>query len=152
MGKIMRYVSILFTVLILSSCSTAPVIINDSSSSGAKQISAADLQEAEPSIQFLLDAAAAEFHAHGPKPVRFRDVYFGYAATGEKLYRICGHFQTSESENWVPFATIKTSDYEQWVGGQSAGFFQDPAVIWDKAHDLSSSLMAKLETKTNQPK
>lgn len=141
----MRYLTILFAVLILSSCSTAPVIIKDSTSSGAKQISASELKEAEPFIQFLLDAAAADFHKHGPKPVRFRDVYFGYAATGEKLYRICGQFQTSENEDWVAFATVKTSGYEQWIGGQSGGFSQDPVAVWDKAQDLSSTLMSKLD-------
>lgn len=140
----MRYVTILFTVLILSSCSTAPVINNDPTSSGAKQISASELQEAEPFIQFLLDSAATDFHKHGPKAVRFRDVYFGYASTGEKLYRICGQFQTAENKDWVSFATIKTSGYEQWIGGP-LGYCQDPAVVWDKAHDLSSTLMSKLD-------
>ena len=142
----MRHLTILFTVWILSSCGTAPVINNDSGSSGAKQMSAAELQEAEPFIQFLLDSAATDFHKHGPKPVRFRDVYFGYASTGEKLYRICGQFQTSDNEDWVAFATVKTSGYEQWIGGQSGGFSQDPVAVWDKAHDLSAKLMSQLDS------
>jgi hypothetical protein len=46
----------------------------------------------------------------------------------------------------APFATIKTSGYEQWIGAQAVGFCQRSSVIWDKAGDLSSSLQSRLDS------
>lgn len=45
----------------------------------------------------------------------------------------------------MPFATIKTSDYEQWIGAQAAGFCKHSPVIWDEAGDLSPSLQSRLD-------
>jgi len=47
---------------------------------------------------------------------------------------------------WTPFATIKTSDYEQWIGNQAAGFCQGSSVTWDKVGDLSSALRSRLDS------
>src|SRR3546814_971194 len=44
---------------------------------------------------------------------------------GEEQYMLCGEFlpaQEGGNTEWTPFATIKTSDYEQWIGAQAAGF------------------------------
>ena len=103
-------------------------------------------------VQFLLTAAATDFHTHrSPGPVRFRDVRIGHVLTpsGEKEYRLCGQFlpaQEAGKAEWTPFATIKTSDYEQYVGAQAAGFCQDSSVIWDNVDDLSSSLQSRLDS------
>jgi hypothetical protein len=103
-------------------------------------------------VQFLLTAAATDFHTHrSPGPARFRDVRIGHVLTpsGEMEYRLCGQFlptQDAGKVEWTPFATIKTSDYEQYVGAQAAGFCQDFSVIWDDVDDLSSSLQNRLDS------
>jgi hypothetical protein len=103
-------------------------------------------------VQFLLTAAATDFHTHRPpSPVRFRDVRIGHVLTpsGEKQYRLCGQFlpeQDAGKAEWIPFATIKTSDYEQYTGAQAASFRQDSSVIWDNVDDLSSSLQSRLDS------
>jgi len=67
----------------------------------------------------------------------------------EKQYMLCGQFlpaQAGGKAGWTPFATIKTSGYEQWTGAQAAGFCQDSSIIWDKVGDLSSSLQSQLDS------
>jgi hypothetical protein len=135
----MRYLAVLFATFVLAGCSKAPVTRGES-------------QAVSPTVvEFLLTAAATDFHTHRPPdPVRFRDVRIGHVMTpsGEKEYRLCGRFlpaQQAGKAEWTPFATIKTSDYEQYIGAQAADFSQDPSVIWDKVDDLSSSLQRRLE-------
>jgi hypothetical protein len=68
---------------------------------------------------------------------------------GEEQYMLCGQFlpaQEGGKAEWTPFATIKTSGYEQWNGAQAAGFCQRSSVIWDKEGDLSSSLQSRLDS------
>jgi hypothetical protein len=69
--------------------------------------------------------------------------------SGEEQYMLCGQFlpaQEAGKAEWTPFATIKTSGYEQWIGAQAARFCQDSSVIWDKVDDLSSSLQSRLDS------
>jgi hypothetical protein len=47
---------------------------------------------------------------------------------------------------WLPFATIKTSGYEQWIGAQAVSYCQSASVIWDKDADLSSELQKRLDS------
>lgn len=106
----------------------------------------------DPVVQFLLTAAATDFHTHRQSdPVRFRDVRIGHVMTpsGAEQYMLCGEFlpeQEGGKAEWMPFATIKTSGYEQWNGAQAAGFCQHSSVIWDKEGDLSSSLQSRLDS------
>ena len=136
----MRYLAVLFATLVLAGCSKAPVTRSES-------------QPVSPTVvQFLLTAAASDFHTHRPPdPVRFRDVRIGHVMTpsGEEQYMLCGQFlpaQEAGKAEWTPFATIKTSGYEQWIGAQAARFCQDSSVIWDKVDDLSSSLQSRLDS------
>jgi hypothetical protein len=100
----------------------------------------------------LLTAAASDFHNHRPPdPVRFRDVRLGHFMTpsGEEQYMLCGQFlpaQEGGKAEWTPFATIKTSGYEQWIGAEAAGFCQRSSVIWDREGDLSTSLQSRLDS------
>lgn len=60
---------------------------------------------------------------------------------------LCGQFLPAPEggkAEWAPFATIKTSGYEQWIGAQADGFCQGSSVIWEKG-DLSSSLQSRLD-------
>ena len=103
-------------------------------------------------VQFLLTAAATDFHTHRPPdPLRFRDVRIGHlmTASGQGSYLLCGQFlaaQEGGKADWTPFVTIKTSGYEQWIGGQATGFCQGSSVEWDKVGDLSSSLQSRLDS------
>ena len=123
-------------VFLAASCSSAPA-----------------LQDAAPpgteagSRNNLLDSAAADFHAHGPAPSRFRNVRYGVveAAGGGSMPLICGEFQTAaKGEEWIAFATLQTSKYEQWIGGQGQGFCDRPAFGWDK-DDLSAELQKRFD-------
>jgi hypothetical protein len=68
---------------------------------------------------------------------------------GEEQYMLCGQFLSAQeggTGEWTPFATIKTSPYEQWIGAQAAGLCQSSSIIWDKERDLSSSLQSRLDS------
>jgi hypothetical protein len=70
-------------------------------------------------------------------------------SSGEKQYLLCGQFlpaQEGGKAEWVHFATIKTSGYEQWIGAQAVGFCQASSVTWDDAGDLSSLLQSQLDS------
>ena len=150
----MRYLSVLFATLVLAACSTAPVTRSGSQAVSPTQVLTPELQNApiDPVVQFLLTAAATDFHTHRPPdPVRFRDVRIGHVMTpsGKAQYMLCGQFlpaQEGGHAEWTPFATIKTSGYEQWIGAQAAGFCQHSSVSWDTEGDLSPSLRSRLDS------
>jgi hypothetical protein len=150
----MRYLAVLFATLVLAACSTAPITRSESQAVSSTQVPAPERQKTsiDSVVQFLLTAAATDFHTHRPPdPVRFRDVRIGHVMTpsGEEQYMLCGQFLPAPEAGkaqWTPFVTIKTSGYEQWIGGQAAGFCQDSSVIWDKVSDLSSSLQSRLDS------
>ena len=156
----MRYVVTLFATLVLTACSTAPVTrtaSQDTQEGSPTQVVAPELPNApkaslDPVIQFLLTAAATDFHTHRPPdPVRFRDVRIGHVMkpSGEAQYMLCGQFlaaQDGAKAEWTSFVTIKTSGYEQWIGAQAAQFSQGSSVIWDNQGDLSSALQSRLDS------
>ena len=102
----------------------------------------------DSALEFLLDAAARDFHDHRPpEPAQFRNVRLGFVATdgGGRQYKLCGEFlpkQDGKTE-WMPFATIKTSGYEQWLGVQAVNYCQ--SVTWDPIGDVSSRLWKRFE-------
>jgi hypothetical protein len=150
----MRYLAVLFATVVFAACSTAPVTRIESQAVSSTQVPAPERQKTsiDSVVQFLLTAAATDFHTHRPPdPVRFQDVRIGHVMTpgGEEQYRLCGQFlpaQEGGKAEWTPFATIKTSGYEQWIGAQATVFCQGSSVIWDKVGDLSSSLQSRLDS------
>jgi hypothetical protein len=150
----MRYLAILFATLVFAACSPAPVTRSESHAVSPTQVLAPELKKAsiDSVVQFLLTAAATDFHTNRPPYlVRFRGLRIGHVMTssGEEQYMLCGQFlpaQEGGKAEWTPFATIKTSGYEQWIGAQAAGFCQGSSVIWDKVGDLSSSLQSRLDS------
>ena len=104
----------------------------------------------DAAVEFLLTSAAADFHAHArPRARSFRRVRSGYLVSpdGARQYRLCGEFLPAEGggeAQWTSFATIKTSGYEQYVGGQSASFCAGPTMTWDEG-DLSAALQSRLD-------
>lgn len=100
-------------------------------------------------MEFLLRSAANDFHAHPPVVERFRHVHFGHALTpaGAKQYQLCGEFLPQAGEGkakWTPFATIKTSGFEQYLGVQAASWCRGSKFVQDRDEDLSSSLQTRL--------
>jgi hypothetical protein len=148
----MRYFTILFAAFGLAACSRAPGTRGEPRARRPTQALAPERQQASADsvVQFLLTAAATDFHTHRPPdPVRFRDVRVGHVETpgGEERYMLCGELlpaQVGGKAAWTPFATIRTSGYERWIGAQAAGYCQGSAVIWDDVGDLSSSLQSRL--------
>lgn len=137
----MRHRAFLLSAWILTVCGPGP------STRGESQAVSPAL---EPVVEFLLTSAATDFHAHRPPdPVRFRDVRVGHVAApdGEPQYMLCGQFLPAQEEGgaeWIPFVTIKTSGYEQWLG--ATGYCQGPEVVWDGGGDLSASLLSRLDS------
>jgi len=150
----MRYLSVLFVALILGACNKIPDTRRESPPVNHDQTLASEQNKdsIDLVVQFLLTSAATDFHDHSPPdPIRFRDVRIGHFNSQEKgrRYILCGQFiigKGKEKDEWTPFATIKTSDYEQWIGGPASGYCQDSLIIWDKASDLSSSLQNRLDS------
>ncbi len=149
----MRYLTVLVATLVLAACSTGPVTRGESQAVSPTQLSAPEPQKAsiDSVVQFLLAAAAADFRAHGSSgPLRFRDVRVGHVITpnGEEQYLLCGQvLEVKEGKGeWTPFATIKTSGYEQSLGAQATSLCQGSSVIWDNKGDLSSSLQSRLDS------
>jgi hypothetical protein len=149
----MRFLAVLVITLVLAACSTAPATRSESQAVSPAQVLAPEVQRGsiDPIVQFLLTAAATDFHTRPPDPGRFRDVRVGHVMTpsGEEQYMLCGQFlpaQEGGMAKWTPFATIKTSGYEQWIGAQATAFCQRSSVIWDKEGDLSSSLQSRLDS------
>ena len=101
---------------------------------------------------FLLTAAATDFNTHRQvEPARFRNVRLGHvtSASGEKAYRICGEFLPKgdpATGQWMRFATVQTSGYEQWLGEQSARYCHGSGFSWDQAADLSTRLQQRLDS------
>jgi len=152
--SVMRHLPVLFATLTLAACSTAPVTRPNSRPESRPQLPAVELENTsiDSVIQFLLTAAATDFHRHSPPDlVRFRDVRLGHLITagGEKQYLLCGEFLPAQERGnavWTHFATIRTDPYEQWLGAQAAGICRNPSVTWDTVSDLSSSLQNRLDS------
>jgi hypothetical protein len=143
----MRYLAILLTTLGLAACNTGSGTSGGSQAVSSTQVPAPEVQRV---VEFLLTAAASDFHTHRPPdPALFRDVRVGHVVSpsGQEQYLLCGQFlpaQEGRTAEWTPFATIKTSGYEQWIGAQAVRYCRGSSVLWDKVGDLSSSLQTRL--------
>ena len=143
----MRSLAALFFTFVMVACSTAPA----SDQAQPQNVTV------NPTVELLLTASASDFQAHRPPyPARFRNVRSGYVVTpaGTNQYLICGEFLPARENSdgtpeWTPFATSKTSGYEQWIGGQAQTCCKRPSVTWDK-EDLSSSMQSHLESLQSQ--
>jgi hypothetical protein len=150
----MRYFAVLFGVLIFLAGTEAPIIRSEPQAVSRNQVLVHDTEKAavDSIVQSLLTSAANDFRSHGPTGrIRFREVGLGHvmSPSADKQYRLCGQFlqtQLGSKARWTPFATIKTSDYEQWIGGSAAAFCQDSSMIWDNVGDLSSLLQSRLDS------
>ena len=146
----MQYLVVLFTILVFTACGAAPA----TNTTSPVQTHAPERQKAliEPAVQFLLTSAAADFHKFGPSgPLQFRNASVGHLMTtdGKEQYILCGQFlrtQEGDKSEWTNFATIKTSDYEQYIGGGSDFYCKRSSFVLDTNVDLSSALQTKLDS------
>lgn len=138
---VMRSRAVLFVILFLAACSTAPRVRSDA-------------PPTPPDIvDFLLTSAATDFHTHrSPDPARFRNVRIGHVtpASGETIYLMCGEFlpaQDSGTAEWTPFVTIQTSGYEQYIGALAeADYCRNSRVTWNRESDVSALLQTRLDS------
>ena len=106
--------------------------------------------EASAAEAYLLDSAAGDFRAHPPQPVAVREVYRGHIEGPERepMYLLCGQFRTAPDGEWRHFATVKTSGYEQWLGGQSVEFCERSSLYLDRARDLAPQLQSRFDARS----
>ena len=150
----MRTYVYLFVIVIFAACSTAPVARNESQTASPAPTPAAQSNNAstDHNLEYLLTSAASDFRAHRPPdPARFREVRFGHLKTagGNETDILCGQFQPSQGGDkaeWMPFVTIKTSGYEQYLGNQANTYCRDPSAVWQSDIDLSSTLQSRLDS------
>jgi len=146
----MKYLLVVFVTLMFAACGTAPATQSNPPAVSPTAVNTTAPQQAsiDPVVKFLLTSAASDFHDHGPKgPLHFRNVRVGHVTTdGKESYRMCGEFlREGDKAEWTPFSTIKTSGYEQYLGGGAATYC--PAtIIWDTQDDLSASLQSQLDS------
>ena len=143
------YLAVLFMAFALAACSTTPAKKAETPAATPAQANVPVQQKAsiEPVVQFLLSSAAKDFHEHGPAgPLHFRNVRVGHVTNpdGKDQYKLCGEFQQQDKAEWMHFVTIKTSGYEQYLGGQAENFCK--GVTWDRQDDLSAPLQSQLDS------
>jgi len=149
----MRHLAFLISIIVLVGCKTNSVPRIQSETSRPAQAPAQERQKAstDTPLQFLLNAAATDFHAqHAPHTIHFQTVRVGHVTTpdGQTQDMLCGQFlaaQPKDKSDWVPFVTIKTSGYEQYLGDQAASFCERPSVIWEDG-DLSPLLQSRFNS------
>lgn len=108
----------------------------------------------DPVVQFLLASAATDFNKHLAKvPDDFRNLEVGYllSSGNEKFYVLCGEYLVENK--WSAFATIKTSDYEHYLGGdKQISYCRDAVKVLTGDTKLATELKRKLDELTNNHK
>jgi hypothetical protein len=103
-------------------------------------------------VQTLLEASSNDFYRNQPPlPVDFRNMQLKYLekANGERNYMICGQFLARDGQNqekWTNFTTIKTSDYEQWIGSNAVAYCQEAKDVSYNTSDLSAELKNRVDS------
>lgn len=138
------------TSFLFASCNTETTLTNKNASPDSSEATATNHTELDSTVFYLLEASAADFIAHqSPLPTTFRHVTVKDLPekNGDHHYMLCGEFLSAtegESNKWVTFATIKTSGYEQWIGGQSVGYCTEATAVKYPVTDLSDELQKRL--------
>jgi len=157
------YIIFIVAILVLTACGTSPTKKTETNTSSPAPTNSIETSSPSPAPankdqqlssaietvkQFLITSAAGDFRRHGPSgPLQFRNVRVGHVAgdDGKESYRLCGEFQQDGKADWTPFVTIKTSGYEQYIGGNTT-YCSSPSMIWDIEDDLSPALKSHLDS------
>lgn len=103
-------------------------------------------------VQYLVRACAADVLKQYPEAlIQFNSCFSGSRPlpSGGNQELLCGQFRIQQDRQWglwIPFATVKTSGYEQWQGAQASSVCQDAAIVWNSMDDMSTSLQTMLES------
>lgn len=99
-------------------------------------------------IEFLLVSATKEFRSSGTRrPTALRNARIGFLRDSTSgTYILCGSFKSGigAEATWTSFATLKTSDYEHWVGGAALAIRSQKTIQWFPG-DYSTALMQRLK-------
>jgi len=100
---------------------------------------------------YLINACATDFHDHLPSAVvGVRSVQLGHLSPASgKQYVLRGEFLQENKKNaneWVPFATVRTSGYEQYIGAQAKSYSYESGVQWDDVKNLSFMLKNTIDS------
>ncbi len=142
----------IFIMSVMTACNTNNK--NESSNNSTEVSQTTSEKESIPDsvVQFLITSAATDFHTHQPPtPTDFRNVEIGYllSTSNGKQYVLCGEY-LSEKNEWETFATIKTSGYEQYLGGNKPiSYCQDAIKVLTNESTLSTELKSKLDELRN---
>jgi hypothetical protein len=99
-------------------------------------------------VSSIINISANDFYKNQqPAPVEFKNVKLKYIKkpNGEELYILCGQFVTEDKQE-TEFATVKNSDYEQWIGNSASTYCQDSKEIPYTKEDLSLKLKNKFNS------
>jgi hypothetical protein len=104
--------------------------------------------EQTASLRFLISSAANDFRAHTPGRIEVRNVRFGLRDTtaGQPSYVLCGDFRRrseGDTAQWVPFATVEGTTYEQWLG--ETRYCQTLSGAWNTSDSLTTLLQRELD-------
>jgi hypothetical protein len=101
-------------------------------------------------VEALIAASAQDFRTSSPAiPVAIRKARVGFLSDGgEGWYVMCGSFKSDDSKGseWIQFATIKTSPYEQWIGGMAEAQCANKRIKWYAA-DHAVELLRRVQSK-----
>ena len=148
-------ITLMIFAVLLSSCNSAsdkknadrPPINVDTT-----RASAQEMADADSAARWLIEASAGDFtRQRASIPAAFRKVQIRYAITPDSLkqYLLCGELLSEGSQGkdeWIPFATIKTSAYEQWIGSQALGYCNGAKIVSYLSNDYSSALQRKIDS------
>lgn len=142
--------TLLASLVLLSACGleTIPAVRNPA----ATRLEAVLQQHPEAPLLYLWEASSADFHKQrSPSPVRFQGVRFGYIVQrdGSRMYLLSGRFLPQDAPKdgpWVPFLTLKTEGYEQWLGAMAKAHASEHKIHWLPSGDLSEALLQKLQS------
>ena len=105
-------------------------------------------------VQFLLDSATGDIHAHHPPAgkIQFRHARIGTLPQpdGTTFYLVCAEYAgVTEGQKpiWLPFVTIKMQTYEQWLGSEATkDWCQHRHPTWDPRSDITAALQARYDS------
>lgn len=145
----------IFTFIFVMSVITACNTNNKSNNSSTEVSQTTSEKETVPDsiVQFLLTSAATDFYtSQPPPPTDFRNLEIGYllSSSNEKQYLLCGEY-LSKKNVWETFATIKTSGYEQYLGGNKPiSYCQNSIKVLTDKNTLATGLKSKLDELRNK--
>lgn len=144
-------IPILFLTINILSCNSQTENKDKSTSEKLKEVDNFKIEHdsLEKVIDAIIDISANDFYKNqNPLPIDFHNVEIKYhlKPNKEMLYILCGQFQTDNTNERTQFATIKNSDYEQWIGPNGSTYCENSIGIPYSAKELSTELKSRLNS------